>query len=82
MLVYVNADSSAYVTLSYSSYDDGRISIDDDGMIYGKKTGSTDVTVTAADTAGNILTDTCTVTVKYAWWQWLIRIFLLGFLWY
>ena len=24
----------------------------------------------------------CTVTVKYAWRQWLIRIFLLGFLWY
>ena len=23
-----------------------------------------------------------TVTVKYAWWQWLIRIFLLGFIWY
>ena len=22
------------------------------------------------------------VTVKYAWWQWLIRIFLLGFIWY
>ncbi|MBQ9552131.1 MAG: hypothetical protein IJU96_05125 [Clostridia bacterium] len=22
------------------------------------------------------------ITVKYAWWQWLIRIFLLGFLWY
>ncbi len=23
-----------------------------------------------------------TVTVKYAWWQWIIRILLLGFLWY
>lgn len=22
------------------------------------------------------------VTVRYAWWQWIIRIFLLGFLWY
>ena len=22
------------------------------------------------------------VTVKYTWWQWLIRIFLLGFIWY
>ena len=22
------------------------------------------------------------VTVKYVWWQWLIRIFLLGFIWY
>ena len=23
-----------------------------------------------------------TVTVSYAWWQWIIRILLLGFLWY
>ena len=22
------------------------------------------------------------VTVSYAWWQWIIRILLLGFLWY
>lgn len=28
------------------------------------------------------LTDQFDVTVKYAWWQWLIRIFLLGFIWY
>ncbi|MBO5410634.1 MAG: leucine-rich repeat protein [Clostridia bacterium] len=26
--------------------------------------------------------DTFTVTASYAWWQWLIRILLLGFLWY
>lgn len=82
MLVYVNADSNASVTLSYSGYDADVISISDSGVIYGKKVGSTEVTVKAVDTAGNTLTDTCTVTVKYAWWQQLIRIFLLGFLWY
>ncbi len=26
--------------------------------------------------------DTYTVTVKYAWWQWIIRILLLGIFWY
>ena len=24
----------------------------------------------------------CNVEVRYAWWQWLIRVFLFGFLWY
>ena len=23
-----------------------------------------------------------TVTVSYVWWQWIIRILLLGFIWY
>lgn len=26
--------------------------------------------------------DICTVTVKFTWWQWLIYIFLFGFIWY
>ena len=43
------------------------------------KTGVATITVTSLETGE---TDTCTVTVKYAWWQILIRILLLGFLWY
>lgn len=27
-------------------------------------------------------TDEFEVTVSYAWWQWIIRILLLGFIWY
>lgn len=30
----------------------------------------------------NKVTAELNVTVKYTWWQWIIRIFLLGFLWY
>lgn len=36
--------------------------------------------ITAATDDGQ--TDFCTVTVRYAWWQWLIRVFLFGWLWY
>ncbi len=32
--------------------------------------------------ADDPLTATFTYTVKYTWWQWIIRILLLGFLWY
>ena len=31
---------------------------------------------------GTDISDTCEVKVSYAWWQWIIRILLLGFLWY
>jgi len=37
-------------------------------------------TVTAATEDGR--TASCTVTVRYTWWQKLIRIFLFGWLWY
>ena len=31
---------------------------------------------------GTDIEEHCKITVKYAWWQVLIRIFLLGFIWY
>lgn len=42
-----------------------------------KKVGTQTVTVEYED-----ITATFDVTVSYAWWQWIIRILLLGFLWY
>lgn len=53
-----------------------------DGTIYTEYVGSSYCNVYAIDAAGHIFQDTCTITVKYTFWQWLIRIFLLGFLWY
>ncbi len=41
------------------------------------KTGNTEITVTYKG-----MSDTFYVSVTYAWWQMLIRILLLGFLWY
>ena len=43
-------------------------------------TGTGTATVTA--TANDGRTASCTVTVKYTFWQWLIRIFLFGWIWY
>lgn len=42
-----------------------------------KKIGTQTLTVEFDGTSAQF-----NVTVKYAWWQWIIRIFLLGFLWY
>ena len=41
------------------------------------KTGEQTVTVEYEDATASF-----NVTVSYAWWQWIIRILLLGFLWY
>ena len=78
----VTTDGDVPYTVTYGDFDSAIISIDADGKVTAKKAGTTTVTVTAEDTDGNTAECFCTVTVRYAWWQILIRIFLLGFLWY
>ena len=78
----VTADSGVSCDLAYSGYDSRIITVDKDGIVHALKIGTTSVTVTASDEAGNTESCKCTVTVRYAWWQILIRIFLLGFIWY
>ena len=58
------------------------IGMDEFGEVYAAGEGSAEITCTVTDEYGNVVTDTCEVKVSYAWWQWIIRILLLGFLWY
>ena len=53
--------------------------VDDSGNV--KMTGKGTATITAKSTDGKAAAE-CKVTVSYAWWQWIIMIVLLGFLWY
>ncbi len=53
--------------------------VDDNGNV--KMTGRGSATITAKSSDGEV-TATCSVNVSYAWWQWIIIIVLLGFLWY
>lgn len=78
----VTADSGVAYTVAYSGYDSRIISVNESGSVRALKAGTTRVTVTASDAYGNTETCTCTVTIRYVWWQILIRIFLLGFIWY
>ena len=48
----------------------------------GKLTATGTGTATITATADDGRTAICTVTVQYAWWQKLIRIFLFGWIWY
>lgn len=46
------------------------------------KKGTATITCTVTDSNGNTVTDTCNVTVKYNFGQWLIVIILFGWIWY
>ena len=66
----------------YKSLNPSVATVDKNGNVTATGTGETEITVTVTDEYGNIVEDTCKVTVSYAWWQWLIIIFLFGFIWY
>ncbi len=72
-----NAQGASKV-IEWSSSNEDVAVIDENGLITAKSIGSTIITATFED--GSVATDT--LYVKYAWWQMIIRILLLGFLWY
>ncbi len=44
--------------------------------------GTATITCTVTDSNGNTVQDTCKVTVKYSFGQWLIVILLFGWIWH
>ena len=65
--------------VAYSSSDESVVTVDQDGTYTAVGKGTAVITMSVP---GSDIEEHCTVTVKYAWWQILIRIFLLGFIWY
>lgn len=78
----INADEGASYTVKYESLNPVAVTVDDYGNIYGAKTGVADIKVTVTDSNGKTVSDTCTVTVAYSTVQWIIVIFLFGWIWY
>ncbi len=66
----------------YRSSDSEIATVTDGGIIRGCGTGSALITRITADENDHETKEVLSITIKYAWWQTLIRIFLLGFLWY
>ncbi len=84
MTVYYKMSKPLDVTASagkiiYTSADPSIATVDENGRVTGVKKGTTTITATIEGTNDSV---TCEVTVKYTWWQQIIRIALLGFLWY
>ena len=78
----ITADKGAKYTVKYSSSDEKIARVDENGKVYAAKKGTATITCTVTDSNGNTVTDTCNVTVKYNFGQWLIVIILFGWIWY
>ena len=74
--------ASGKYTVEYTSSDESVVTVDKDGNVVALGEGNAEITVTVTDANGNTAKDICKVTVTVAWWQWIIKILLLGFLWY
>ena len=78
----IKADEGAKYTVKYSSSNTKVATVDNNGKVYAAKKGSATITCTVTDSNGNTVQDTCKVTVKYSFGQWLIKILLFGWIWY
>ncbi len=77
------ADASEKYTVTWTSSDESIVTVDEDGNVTTHKRGSAVVTATVTSEDGKTtFSASCTVKVKYNWWQWLIWIFLFGCFWY
>ena len=65
--------------VEYTSSDESVVTVDKDGTYKAVGKGTAVITM---HIVGTDIEEHCKITVKYAWWQVLIRIFLLGFIWY
>ncbi len=78
----IKADDGAKYKVEYSTSNAKVATVDKNGKVYAAKKGSATITCTVTDSNGNTVTDTCKVTVKYSFGQWLIKILLFGWIWY
>ena len=78
----IEKDTDAKYSIEYSSSNSDIVTVDENGNLFAKNAGNAEITCTITDSEGNTVSDTCAVNVKISWWQWLIKIILLGFIWY
>ena len=78
----IDADDGVKYTVKYESSNPKVASVDENGNVRAPKKGNATITVTVTYQYGNVVKDTCTVTVKYTFIQWIIKILLFGWIWY
>ena len=78
----ISVNSGVEYTVEYFSSDPSVATVDENGKVTATGTGNATITVTVTDQYGNVVTDTCGVSVNYTWWQWIIVIVLFGWIWY
>ena len=82
LTVVISGAESASCTKKFYSSNPDVATVDDNGNVKAKGRGTAIITCKATDENGNSVEGQCTVTVKFRFYQWLIWIFLFGFIWY
>ena len=75
----VTPDRAENKSVTWKSSNEKVAIVDANGNVTAKGSGTATITATTED-GGH--TASCTVTVRMAWWQWLIKILLFGWIWY
>lgn len=80
----IKADDGAKYKVEYSTSNAKVATVDKNGKVTATKRGSgtATITCTVTDSNGNVVKDTCKVSVSLTWWQWIIIIVLFGWIWY
>ena len=78
----INVADGVKYSVEYKSLNPSVATVDKDGNVIAVGRGDTLVTCKVTDENGNVAEDSCGVNVYYSFGQWLIKILLLGFLWY
>lgn len=80
----IKADDGAKYKVEYSTSNAKIATVDKNGKVTATKRGSgtATITCTVTDSNGNVVKDTCKVSVSLTWWQWIIIIVLFGWIWY
>lgn len=80
----IKADDGAKYKVEYSTSNAKVATVDQNGKVTATKrgSGSATITCTVTDSNGNVVKDTCKVSVSLTWWQWIIIIVLFGWIWY
>lgn len=76
------SDAKNY-TIGFVSDDPDVVSVDSDGVVTGLKRGNANIRCLVTDAFGTVHeSQPCSVQVRYTCLQWIIRIFLFGWIWY
>lgn len=78
----IKTEGNIKYTVKYESSDPKIATVDQNGNITTNHKGTAMITCTVTDEANNVVKDTKLINVKFSFGQWLIWIFLFGFLWY
>lgn len=78
----IKVEDGVDYTVKYESSNPDVATVDDEGNITTTGRGNATITCTVTDEKGIETQETVDVDVQYSFLQWIIRIFLLGFLWY